>query len=195
MRPVILSRPENTARRMTDLFGRRSAAARGRERRAAPASPAPGVRPAAPRTGSSAARTSYGILGSGCAARTNLSLPASRRRNRRSLSAGRWRAASILAGARLPACPSGWADGAIARDAACIFLGRGRIDGMMQPAIPPGRRHRGLADAGVNHPAALEAKRRIGLLAAVIYVSELVLANRAVQPGVKWCSASDRSTR
>ena len=59
---------------------------------------------------------------------------------------------------------------------------------MVQPAVPAGRRHRGFREAVVDHPAPLEAQRRIDLAAAraVIGVAELVVADQlAVAAGVE----------
>src|SRR5271166_3377239 len=69
-----------------------------------------------------------------------------------------------------------------------VFRGRGRIDGVMQPAVPAGRRHRGLGEAVVDDPAPLEAKRWVDLAApaAIIGVAELIVANQlAVKAGVE----------
>ena len=49
----------------------------------------------------------------------------------------------------------------------------------MQPAVPAGRRRRAFALAAIDHPAPLEAERRVDLAAdrAVIGVAELVVAH------------------
>src|SRR5271168_2480176 len=70
-----------------------------------------------------------------------------------------------------------------------LVCGR-RIDRLMKPAIPAGRRHRGLGNAVIDHPATLEAERRIDLAAAgaVIPVAELVFADEfAVPMGMEQC--------
>src|SRR5271166_2079644 len=69
-----------------------------------------------------------------------------------------------------------------------VFLARRNIDGMVQPAIPARRRHRGLGGSAVDDPPALEAERRIDLAAfrAVVGVAELVMPNQfAMQSGVE----------
>src|SRR5947209_11683514 len=66
------------------------------------------------------------------------------------------------------------------------LIGRRRIHGVVHPAVPGRADLRRLGIVAVDHPAALEAKRRIDLaaLGAVIAVAELVLADElAIERG------------
>src|ERR1700744_4860454 len=66
------------------------------------------------------------------------------------------------------------------------FLGRRHVDRVMKPAVPARRSHRGLRDAVINHPAPLEAERRVDARLSIIGVAELVVAHQdAKAAGVK----------
>src|SRR6185436_20892406 len=60
-----------------------------------------------------------------------------------------------------------------------FLVGRRHVDGVMHPAVPGRADLRSLGIAAVDHPAPLEAERRIDLaaLGAVIDVAEFVLAD------------------
>src|ERR1700691_1359493 len=61
-----------------------------------------------------------------------------------------------------------------------VFLGRGNVDGVMDPAMPGRRNTARLGIAVINNPAALEAERGVDLAAfgAVVAVALLVLADQ-----------------
>src|SRR5690348_12030666 len=63
-------------------------------------------------------------------------------------------------------------------------LGRRQVDGVMHPAMPGRRNPRRLGQAVIDHPAPLEAERRIDLAAdgAVIAVALLVRADQFAEP-------------
>jgi len=65
---------------------------------------------------------------------------------------------------------------------------RRRIDRVMQPAVPARRRRRGFGDAVIDHPAPLEAERRIDRSAAraVVGVAELIVTDEfALTPRIE----------
>src|SRR5258708_4848364 len=67
-----------------------------------------------------------------------------------------------------------------------LLLGRRHVDGVVHPAVPGRADRRGLSIAVVDHPAALEAERRIDLaaLGAEIAVAELVFPDElAIEAG------------
>src|SRR5271157_2225733 len=69
-----------------------------------------------------------------------------------------------------------------------VFRAWRNVDGVVQPAVPARRRHRGLGGSVVDDPPALEAERRIDLAAfrAVVGVAELVMPDQfAVLSGVE----------
>src|SRR6185369_2954556 len=66
------------------------------------------------------------------------------------------------------------------------LLGWRRVHGVMHPAVPRRADLRGLGVVAIDHPAALEEKRRIDLaaLGAVVAIAELVLADElAIERG------------
>src|SRR6266436_10341274 len=64
------------------------------------------------------------------------------------------------------------------------LFGRREVDGVVHPAVPRRRNAAGLGIAVVDHPAPLEAERRIDLAAtgAVIAVALFVLAHQFAEP-------------
>src|SRR6202051_3883602 len=64
------------------------------------------------------------------------------------------------------------------------LFGRRDVDGVMQPAMPGWRDAGGLGVAVIDHPAPLEAERRIDLapLGAEIAIALLVLADQFAEP-------------
>src|SRR5271166_2937915 len=69
-----------------------------------------------------------------------------------------------------------------------VFRAWRNVDGVVQPAVPARRSHRGLRDSAVDDPSPLEAERRIDLTAfrAVVGVAELVMPDQfAMQSGVE----------
>src|SRR5262249_61441171 len=90
-------------------------------------------------------------------------------RKRRADRAMRARRAGEIGSMRLPPGPR--------RD---IVLRRRDVDRVVQPAVPLRRHDRSLGNTAVNHPAALEAERRIDLAAlrSVIAIAEFVLAHQ-----------------
>src|SRR5271165_997896 len=69
-----------------------------------------------------------------------------------------------------------------------VFRRRRRVDRVMEPAVPARRGHRGFGDAIIDHPAPLEAERRIDRSAAraVIGVAELIVTDEfALTPRIE----------
>ena len=114
--------------------------------------------------------------------------PGSRPRSRRS-TAGAGRGEASTRRGESPARAGRIADvGQWPRVGLVVFLGRRRVDGVMQPAVPARRRHRGFRDAVVDDPAPVKAERRIDRPAfgSIVGVAELVMANEfAVPAGVE----------
>src|SRR6476620_11180982 len=65
-----------------------------------------------------------------------------------------------------------------------FFFGRREIDGVMDPAMPGWRYTRRLGITVIDHPAALEAERRVYLAAAraIIAIALLVLSDQFAEP-------------
>src|ERR1700739_3005437 len=64
------------------------------------------------------------------------------------------------------------------------ILGRGGVDDMGDPALPPARNAACLGKAVIDHPAPFEMQRRIDLAAAgpIVAVALLVLAHQFAEP-------------
>ena len=200
IRPVILSRPENTAVAVPDLVGagrrraehqprcrgrrpdagRGTGAAKARARRGRKSQPSVLVRRRSARArGPAASASRWGgvspvhVANRGLIRRPGVVVAAGRRARARPQHRAR-------AAGRRRACRSCSARRASPIRAACNSSAVGTLVGqVVQPAVPAGRRRRALAFARVDHPAPLEAERRVDRAAdrAVIDVAELVVAD------------------